>query len=80
MKKCPNCGRVYSDNHFMCDKCHRGLIDYKPEHFTPRCPTCGSSDLRKIGTGEKVVNFAMFGIFGNRRKYQFHCNSCGYEW
>lgn len=46
----------------------------------PKCPTCGSTDLRKITASEKATSSVLFGLFGNKRKKQFHCNSCGYEW
>ncbi|MDE6128733.1 MAG: hypothetical protein K2G16_06025 [Lachnospiraceae bacterium] len=46
----------------------------------PKCPTCQSTNLKKISTTSKVVNTAVFGIFGTKRHKTFHCNNCGYEW
>mgnify|MGYP001035685353 CR=1 FL=1 len=46
----------------------------------PKCPTCQSCNLKKISTTSKVMNTAMFGIFGTKRHKMFHCNNCGYEW
>ncbi len=46
----------------------------------PKCPTCNSNNLKKISTTSKVVNTAVFGLFGTKRFKQFHCNNCGYEW
>ena len=46
----------------------------------PKCPTCSSTNLKKISTTSKVVNTAMFGIFGTKRHKTYHCNNCGYEW
>ena len=46
----------------------------------PSCPTCHSKDIRRITSGEKVVNAAMFGIWGTKRRQQFQCNNCGYRW
>lgn len=46
----------------------------------PKCPTCQSTNLKKITAASKVVNTAMFGIFGTKRHKTFHCNNCGYEW
>lgn len=45
-----------------------------------KCPTCQSTNLKKISTTSKVMNTAMFGIFGTKRHKTFHCNNCGYEW
>jgi hypothetical protein len=28
----------------------------------------------------KVVNTALFGIFGTKRHKTFHCDDCSYEW
>lgn len=42
----------------------------------PKCQICGSTNIKRISTTAKVVNTAMFGIFGNKRKYQWHCNNC----
>ena len=46
----------------------------------PKCPTCSSTNLKKISTTSKVVNTAVFGLFGTKRFKRFHCNNCGYEW
>lgn len=41
------------------------------------CPYCHSTNTSKISTTSKVVNIALFGIFGQKRKHQWHCNNCG---
>lgn len=46
----------------------------------PKCPTCNSTNLKKISATSKVVNTAVFGLFGTKRFKQFHCSNCGYEW
>lgn len=46
----------------------------------PKCPTCSSTNLKKITATSKVMNTVMFGIFGTKRHKTFHCNNCGYEW
>ena len=47
---------------------------------TPKCPTCNSTNITRISTTSKVVNVAMFGFLGQKRKHQFKCKNCGYEW
>lgn len=42
----------------------------------PKCQICGSTNIKQITTTAKVVNVAMFGLLGNKRKYQWHCNNC----
>ncbi len=52
----------------------------RPQVNIPRCPTCGSTNIEKIKTSSKVLNAALFGFYGNKRRMQYHCNDCGYEW
>ena len=49
-------------------------------HPTITCPTCGSTNTKKISALSKGVSVGLFGIFSQKVKHQFHCNSCGYEW
>lgn len=46
----------------------------------PKCPTCGSTNIKKISGLSKAGSVALWGIFSQKVKKQFHCNSCGYEW
>lgn len=46
----------------------------------PKCPTCQSTNLKKISTTSKLVDIAVWGVFGSKRHKTFHCNHCGYEW
>ena len=46
----------------------------------PKCPTCGSANLKRISMSSKVASVAMFGLFSTKRSKTFHCNNCGYEW
>ena len=47
--------------------------------YTPKCPVCGSPDLERIGTGEKIASAAFWGILAKKPKCQFRCQNCGYE-
>ena len=53
------------------------IYDNKP---VIECPTCHSKDVKKVSGTSKALSVAMFGIFSQKVKKQFHCNSCGYEW
>lgn len=46
----------------------------------PRCPYCNSENLTRITAMDKAINIAMFGVLGNKRKYQWHCNNCKTNW
>lgn len=57
------------------------MLEYELEQSNiPKCPTCDSTNIHKISTVSKAINAGMFGLFGNKRKKQFHCDNCGYEW
>lgn len=46
----------------------------------PKCPTCGSTNIRKISTGERMVSVGILGLFSKKINKSFKCNSCGYTW
>lgn len=46
----------------------------------PRCPTCGSTRVKKISLSSKVVGGAMVGLFSSNIRNTFKCESCGYKW
>lgn len=56
------------------------MTDKKVNSNQPKCPTCNSTNIKKITTTSKITNTVLFGIFGTKRHKIFHCNSCGYEW
>ena len=56
------------------------LNDIKQPQSLPHCPTCNSTNVKKISAGAKAVSVGLFGIFSQKVKRQFHCNNCGYEW
>ena len=47
---------------------------------TSKCPTCQSARIHKISTSSKVINTALFALFGSKRHKRFHCDNRGYEW
>lgn len=44
------------------------------------CPTCNSTNIRKIPTGKKISGGLMFGLFSNNVRKTFECLNCGYKW
>ena len=59
-------------------------VNYVPVDYmsvnSPKCPTCGSSNVQNIGTGERVTSVAMFGLFSKKINKSFKCKNCGYTW
>ena len=41
------------------------------------CPYCNSTNTKKISGLSKAGSVAMFGIFSQKVKKQWHCNGCG---
>ena len=60
---------------------YRAELEEK-EHpkYVPKCPTCGSPDIEKIGTGAKLIDVAIWGWASRKPGKQFKCKNCGYEW
>lgn len=46
----------------------------------PKCPTCGSTNIRKISTGKKAIGFAAVGIFSSNFGKTYECLQCKYKW
>ena len=47
---------------------------------TPKCPTCQSTNIRKMGGVERGASIATFGIFSKKINKTFKCSNCGYTW
>lgn len=46
----------------------------------PKCPTCGSTNIRKIGTGERVASVVGLGLLSKKINKTWKCNNCGHTW
>ncbi len=46
----------------------------------PKCPTCQSTNIRKMGGVERGASIATFGIFSKKINKTFKCGNCGYTW
>ncbi|MGN0408171.1 MAG: hypothetical protein ACI4EJ_07920 [Bacteroides sp.] len=46
----------------------------------PKCPTCNSTNIKKISTTAKVAGAVTFGLLSKNATSQFKCNNCGYKW
>lgn len=53
---------------------------YKQPSNLPKCPTCNSTNIKKISAVSKAGGMFMFGIFSKTAKSQFQCEDCGYKW
>lgn len=54
----------------------RQMIEAEENKNIPHCPYCNSTNLLRITAKDKIVNIALFGLLGNKRRYQWHCIDC----
>lgn len=46
---------------------------------TPKCPTCGSTNIKKISGGKRWLTTGIFGLASSDVGKNMQCNSCGYK-
>ena len=60
------------------------LTEYKNKindnSHTPKCPTCGSTDIKKISGGKRWLTTGIFGLASSDVGKTMQCNSCGTKW
>lgn len=52
----------------------------KARDTTPKCPTCGSTNIQRVSASSKAGSVFLFGLVSQKVKHQWHCNNCKYEW
>lgn len=48
--------------------------------YIPKCPTCGSPDVKKITGGKRWLTTGLFGLGSSNVGKTMECNNCGYKW
>ena len=71
---------IYKQNHPDEEEAENGLMVKKQPSNQPKCPTCGSTNIKKISAASKAGGMFIFGIFSKTAKSQFQCEDCGYKW
>lgn len=51
-----------------------------PTSNTPKCPTCGSTKIKKISATKRWVGVGMFGLASSDMGKTMQCDDCGYKW
>lgn len=46
----------------------------------PHCPTCGSTNIKKLDVVDRAVSVGFFGVFSNKINKSFKCKDCGCTW
>ena len=68
-----------NSNEEYFDRIKKHTINNKQQNI-PKCPTCGSTNVRKMGGVERGASIAAFGIFSKKINKTFKCGNCGYTW
>ena len=56
-------------------------IDSQKTHQNiPKCPTCQSTNIKKISSAQRAGSIIGFGIFSKNIGKTFECKKCGYKW
>lgn len=62
-------------NKFQCE-----IITSTNQPNIPKCPTCGSTNIKKISITKKAFGGAMFGLFSSDIRNTMQCKNCGAKW
>lgn len=86
-------GHTMTDAEFLCGirEARRDSLSHRADTYMrnkqetisaniPKCLTCQSTDIKKISSMSKVGSVALWGLFSQKVKKQWHCNNCGSEW
>ena len=88
---CYKCGksREVDYNVDICPVCKSQLttplvkernFNTQPQSNVPKCPTCGSVNIKRISLLNRAVHGYAFGLFSTTARSQFKCKNCGYKW
>ena len=47
---------------------------------TPKCPTCGSTNVKHISTLNRAVSIGVFGLFSSKIGKNYECLNCKTKW
>ena len=55
-------------------------IQESQSQSTPKCPTCGSTNIQKISGTKRWLSTGLFGIASSDVGKSMVCKNCGYKW
>lgn len=67
---------------YEAEKARKQRMDevYQKMHNQPHCPTCGSTNIKKLDVVDRAVSVGMFGLASNKINKSFKCKNCGHTW
>lgn len=57
-----------------------GKAIFEEQARTPKCPSCGSANISKIGTLNRMVSIGFLGLASSKIGKTHKCNNCGTTW
>lgn len=46
----------------------------------PKCPTCGSTNIKRISTANRAVSIGLFGLLSGKIGKNYECKNCKAKW
>lgn len=89
VKTSPNFDQYYFDNAINIKgqkdeafnaKMAHGKAILEEANRVPKCPTCQSTNIRKMGGVERGASILALGLFSKKINKTFKCNQCGFTW
>lgn len=85
--RCPRCGKMYPANQTVCKTCYnqklvseeqykQGKTNSNNNQHIPKCPICGSADLKKLDALDRGFSAFMFGLGSNKIGKTYQCKNC----
>lgn len=83
-KFCPKCNEIKLVSCYVskCPVCKTQFENCKQptQSNVPRCPTCGSTKIKRISALNRAAHGYAFGLFSKTARSQFCCQNCNYKW
>ena len=67
------------DSEKRLDSMVKAMTEEKNKNL-PKCPTCSSANIRKIGTLERGLSASLWGLGSGKIGKSMVCKDCGYKW
>lgn len=58
----------------------KATLDKQREVIKPKCPTCGSTNIKHISTLNRAISIGMLGIFSGKIGKNYECLDCKARW
>ena len=86
--KCPKCNQQLiklSTENKQLDKqvneIKKEIQEYQENQSNiPKCPTCGSTNVKHISTLNRAVSIGVFGLFSSKIGKNYECLDCKMKW